>query len=121
MALFIGERRGCFGLRRWTPVHGAWRRAALVRGAEGDGELRQGAASGERCGVGGERRGAVEAAARAARRGEAAAAGVPLGLGLAAGLAAAPGARGGWASRLGPWPRRGAARFLNRYRAQKNE
>ena len=23
VALFIGERRGCFGLRRWTPVHGA--------------------------------------------------------------------------------------------------
>ena len=22
-ALYIGERRGCFGLRRWTPVHGA--------------------------------------------------------------------------------------------------
>ena len=25
VALFIGERRGCFGLRRWTPVHGARR------------------------------------------------------------------------------------------------
>ena len=36
VALFIGERRGCFGLRRWTPVHGARRRAASVRGGEGD-------------------------------------------------------------------------------------
>ena len=36
VALFIGERRGCFGLRRWTPVHGARRRAASVRGEEGD-------------------------------------------------------------------------------------
>ena len=36
-ALYIGERRGCFGLRRWTPVHGARRRAASVRGGEGDG------------------------------------------------------------------------------------
>ena len=36
-ALFIGERRGCFGLRRWTPVQGARRRAASVRGGEGDG------------------------------------------------------------------------------------
>ena len=35
VALFIGERRGCFGLRRWTPVHGARRRAASVRGREG--------------------------------------------------------------------------------------
>ena len=37
VALFIGERRGCFELRRWTPVHGARRRAASVRGGEGDG------------------------------------------------------------------------------------
>ena len=37
MALFIGDRRGCFGLRRWTPVHGARRQAASVRGGEGDG------------------------------------------------------------------------------------
>ena len=37
VALFIGERRGCFGLRRWTPVHGARRRAASVREGEGDG------------------------------------------------------------------------------------
>ena len=36
VALLIGERRGCFGLRRWTPVHGARRRAASVRGGEGD-------------------------------------------------------------------------------------
>ena len=36
-APFIGERRGGFGLRRWTPVHGARRRAASVRGGEGDG------------------------------------------------------------------------------------
>ena len=35
-APFIGERRGGFGLRRWTPVHGARRRAASVRGGEGD-------------------------------------------------------------------------------------
>ena len=35
-ALFIGERRGGFGLRWWTPVHGARRRAASVRGEEGD-------------------------------------------------------------------------------------
>lgn len=36
-ALFIGERQGCSGLRQWTPVHGARRRAASVRGGEGDG------------------------------------------------------------------------------------
>ena len=36
-APFIGERRGGFGLHRWTPVHGARRRAASVRGGEGDG------------------------------------------------------------------------------------
>ena len=36
-APFISERRGGFGLRWWTPVHGARRRAASVTGGEGDG------------------------------------------------------------------------------------
>ena len=36
MAIFIGEQRGGFGLRRWTPGQGARRRVASVRAGEGD-------------------------------------------------------------------------------------
>ena len=32
--LYIAERRGGIGLRRWTPRHGARRRMASVRGVE---------------------------------------------------------------------------------------
>ena len=37
MAAFIGERRGGFGLRRRTPVHGAQRCKAPAREGEDDG------------------------------------------------------------------------------------
>ena len=36
MAAFIGGRREAFGLHRRTPIHGAQRRAASLRGGEGD-------------------------------------------------------------------------------------
>ena len=36
MVVFIGEQRGGFGLRRWTHVHGVWRRTASVREGEED-------------------------------------------------------------------------------------
>ena len=36
MAVFIGEQRGGFGLRRWTPGRGARRRTASVREGEED-------------------------------------------------------------------------------------